>query len=225
MKFNKTKIIATIGPATYSKIILDQMVAEGVNVCRLNFSHGSYEEYDKVIKNIREIGKKRNMNIAILADLQGPKLRIGEVDSGSVELKTGDSINITVKPSMCNSKRLHINYADLSKELKIGDPILINDGKVKLRVTSFYREEVNTKIEQGGILTSKKGVNLPNTDLSLPSITEKDMDDLNYALQNRIEWIALSFVRFGVYRTEIEQNWRSVYRPEHLQELHPSRAL
>ena len=195
MKFNKTKIIATIGPATYSKEVLDELVSEGTNVCRLNFSHGSYEEYDQVIRAIRDISKEKNINIGILADLQGPKLRIGEIEGGSIDLKEGERIIITSKELKGSNKKLYVNYPNLSSELKENDPILINDGKIRLRVQETHPEEVTAIIEQGGELTSKKGVNLPNTGLSLPSLTEKDLNDLDFALKNQIEWIALSFVR------------------------------
>ena len=195
MNFNKTKIIATIGPATYSRDVLDTLVSEGVNVCRLNFSHGSHDEYGQVIKDIREISKLKNINIGILADLQGPKLRIGEIEGGKIQLNNGEQVIITPKEVKGNSNKLYINYPNLANEVQVKDKILINDGKIRLIVKEINNQEIIALIEQGGELTSKKGVNLPNTGLSLPSLTEKDLNDLDFALKNKIEWIALSFVR------------------------------
>ena len=192
---NKTKIIATVGPATYSRQVLVSMIREGVNVVRINFSHGTYEEYSGVIQSIREINLEEGYHTAILADLQGPKLRIGEMEEGA-ELIEGNNVVITNKEVVGTKDKLYVNYDLIAKDLNPGDKVLINDGKVSLKVVSSNNEdEVTATVVQGGLLTSKKGVNLPDTGVSLPSLTEKDLKDLNFALKHELEWIALSFVR------------------------------
>ena len=192
---NKTKIIATVGPATYSRQVLVSMIREGVNVVRINFSHGTYDEYKSVIQNIREINLEEGYHTAILADLQGPKLRIGEMEEDT-ELIEGTSVVITNKEVVGTKERLYVNYDLIARDLSPGDKVLINDGKVSLKVVSSNKQdEVVTNVVQGGLLTSKKGVNLPDTGVSLPSLTEKDLNDLKFALEHELEWIALSFVR------------------------------
>ncbi len=195
-KFSKTKIVATIGPASSSKEVLEQMMKAGVDVCRVNFSHGSYDIVKEVITNIRELNKKNKTNISILADLQGPKLRIGEVENGAVQIIEGNEIIITTEKCIGNSERVYITYQTFPKDVAVGDNVLIDDGKLLLRVLSTNgKDEVKARIIYGGTLSSKKGVNLPNTKISLPCLTEKDLKDLDFALENDIEWIGLSFVR------------------------------
>lgn len=192
---NKTKIIATVGPSTYARQVLVSMIREGVNVVRINFSHGTYDEYSGVIQSIREINLEEGYHTAILADLQGPKLRIGEMEEGA-ELIEGNNVVITNKEVVGTKDKLYVNYDLIAKDLNPGDKVLINDGKISLKVVSSNNEdEVTATIVQGGLLTSKKGVNLPDTGVSLPSLTEKDLQDLNFALEHELEWIALSFVR------------------------------
>ncbi len=194
--YNKTKIIATIGPASSSSEILEEMIRAGVDVFRLNFSHGAYEDHKKVIENIREINKRIHQHTAILVDLQGPKLRIGMVEKDFLILETAKEIILTTNECLGTVSKLYINYHQLPSDVAIGDFILIDDGKIKLRVTETnYKDEVKAIVENGGNLSSRKGVNLPNTKISLPSLTEKDLSDLQFALKMNVDWIGLSFVR------------------------------
>ncbi len=193
---SKTKIVATIGPASSSKEVILKMAEAGLDVCRLNFSHGSHEDHLKVINIIHEINKENKMHLAILADLQGPKIRIGEVENNGVELKDGDELIFTTTPGIGNNKKVYITYPQFPKDVTSGEKILVDDGKIILTViNSNKKDEVLTKVVHGGILCSKKGVNLPNTKVSIPCLTEKDLNDLDFILQNRIQWVGLSFVR------------------------------
>ena len=194
--FNKTKIIATVGPASSSEAMLRQMIEAGVNIFRVNFSHGTYDEIHAIITAIRNLNRRMNVNIGILADLQGPKIRIGKVKNNSVHLVEGKNILFTGKECIGDASRLYITYRHFPADVTPGEKILINDGKFLLEVISTNRkDEVKAKILQGGVLTSNKGVNLPNTRISLPCLTEKDLRDLEFALENNVEWIGLSFVR------------------------------
>src|SRR6185312_1230910 len=162
----------------------------------INFSHGNYDTVKKVIKNVRELNIELGTYVGVLADLQGPKLRIGEVKDGGVEIVTGRPITITTKPCISDDKRVYITYPQFPKDVAVGDNVLIADGKLMLRVTGTNRkDEVKAIVIHGGMLNSKKGVNLPNTRISLPCLTEKDIKDLKFALEQGIEWIGLSFVR------------------------------
>lgn len=197
LKIKKTKIVATMGPAsTSSKEVLRQMILEGVDVCRLNFSHGSHEDHLRTIEMIRAINKEESLNVAILADLQGPKIRIGEVEGNGVELVDGEKLIITTQKCMGTSEKVFLTYQEFPKDVTIGDVVLMDDGKLQLEVISTNRkDEVITRIIHGGTLRSKKGVNLPDTAISLPCITEKDAEDLDFALSHKVDWIGLSFVR------------------------------
>jgi pyruvate kinase len=193
---SQTKIIATIGPACSSKEILKEMFKAGINVCRLNFSHGTHEEHAQVIKTINELNLELESNVAILADLQGPKLRIGEVENNKVLLTNGETIEFTNKECPGTKQMVYLDYADFAKDVNIGDVILIDDGKIKLEVEKTNKKDlVTAKIIYGGILSSRKGVNLPDTKISLPSLTKKDIRDVQFALDMDVDWIALSFVR------------------------------
>ncbi|MBN2519347.1 MAG: pyruvate kinase, partial [Bacteroidales bacterium] len=193
---SKTKIIATLGPASSSKNVLRDMFKYGVDVCRLNFSHGSYNDHFKTINTIRELNKELDLNVAILVDLQGPKLRIGEVENNGVELVNGNKLIFTNKKCLGNNKKVYMSYERFPKDVKKGNSILIDDGKLKLEVLETDgTETVKAKIISGGILSSKKGVNLPHTKISLPSLTEKDKEDTVFALKQNVDWLALSFVR------------------------------
>lgn len=196
IKHNRTKIIATVGPASAPEKILERMIKAGVDIFRINFSHGSYADVKQIILSIRKLNKKHKTSIGILADLQGPKIRIGKVKGNSVLLKEGKTISFTTKEYMGDESMLYINYQHFPSDVSIGDHILINDGKFLLKVESTNGKNlVKAKIIQGGELTSNKGVNLPNTKISLPCLTEKDHQDLKFALDNDVEWIGLSFVR------------------------------
>jgi pyruvate kinase len=192
----KTKIVATLGPASSDKEILRQMFQAGVNVCRLNFSHGSYEDHSAVIKTIRELNDETGCNVAILADLQGPKIRTNEMENNGVELINGTEVTIVTDKIIGTAQRFSINYPKLPQDVKAGERILLDDGKLALEVVSTDgKKEFIAKVINGGILSSKKGVNFPNTSISMPSLTEKDLEDLNFALEKNVDWIGLSFVR------------------------------
>jgi len=191
-----TKVIATIGPASTSREVLRELFAAGINVCRLNFSHGTHENHLQVINAIHELNREMNTNVTILADLQGPKLRIGMVENTSVELLDGQMIDLVTSECLCTAERLYINLPEFAHDVKPGETVLIDDGKVKLEIIDTdYKSKVTAKVIYGGIITSKKGFNLPDTKLSLPSLTEKDYIDAEFALEQNIDWIALSFVR------------------------------
>jgi pyruvate kinase len=194
--FNKTKIVATIGPATESKEMLKKLIMAGVDVCRINSSHGSHEDHIKVIKNIREINEEFNSDICILQDLQGPKLRIGLMENDGVEIEAGNKIILTSNEIIGNAEKICIRYVDLANDVKPGEFILIDDGKIEIKIEKIINStDVEASIVTGGLLKSKKGFNLPHTDVSFPSLTEKDLIDLKFGLENDIEWIGLSFVR------------------------------
>ncbi|MCX6295020.1 MAG: pyruvate kinase, partial [Bacteroidetes bacterium] len=192
----RTKIVATLGPASSSAEVIEEMVKAGADVCRINFSHGSYDVVLDQIKSIRAINKKLGTHTAILADLQGPKLRIGLVENNGVELVAGKEIIISTTECVGSAERVYITYPQFPKDVKAGENILIDDGKLLLTVVSTNgKDEVVAVVSHGGILSSKKGVNLPNTKISLPCLTEKDLKDLDFALAQRVDWVGLSFVR------------------------------
>ncbi|MBN2683574.1 MAG: pyruvate kinase [Bacteroidales bacterium] len=193
---SQTKIIATMGPACASKEVLSQMIHEGIDVCRLNFSHGSHEAHLEMINLINELNAELNTNVAILADLQGPKIRIGDVENNGVQLIDGNEILIVNEKCLGTAEKVYLSYPNFSSDVSIGDFILIDDGKLKLEVIDTNKvNTVRAKVVHGGILSSKKGVNLPNTKISLPSLTEKDLADAEFALEHDVDFIALSFVR------------------------------
>ncbi|MCB0476586.1 MAG: pyruvate kinase [Crocinitomicaceae bacterium] len=192
----RTKIVATLGPASSSKEVLKGMIQAGANIFRLNFSHGAHEEHEKVVQTIKELNEELNTHVGILADLQGPKIRIGEVENNGVELNPGDIITITTEQVIGTKEKLYLNYESFPEDVQVGETILLDDGKLTFEIIATDRKkEVKCKVLYGGILSSKKGVNLPNTKISLPCLTEKDLKDLNFALKMDVDWIGLSFVR------------------------------
>ena len=191
----KTKIVATLGPATSSKEVLYKLAKEGVNVFRINFSHADYDDVKIRIQQIREINKESEFNIAILGDLQGPKLRVGVMEE-DVILEDGDTFKFTTEQCVGTKEKAFMTYQRFPKDVKVGEHILVDDGKLMFEVISSDKEtEVVVKVIVGGALKSKKGVNLPNTAISLPALTEKDMADAVFAIEQKVDWIALSFVR------------------------------
>ena len=191
----KTKILATLGPATNTKAILSELVEAGVNVFRVNFSHADYENVRARIKDIREINEEKGLNVAVLGDLQGPKLRVGVMKEGIV-LNSGDTFIFTTDECEGTSEKAFMTYQRFPKDVKAGERILVDDGKLEFEVVATNKKnEVTTRVIVGGVLSSKKGVNLPNTAISLPALTDKDMKDAVFALEQKVDWIALSFVR------------------------------
>lgn len=192
----KTKIVATLGPASSSKEIIKRMMEEGMNVCRLNSSHGSHEDHKKSIDLIRELNDETGLNVAILMDLQGPKIRTYEMENNGVMMENDSIVTIVTEKIVGNAEKFGISYAHMPRDVQPGERILLDDGKLIMEIVSTDgASEIKAKVIHGGILSSKKGVNLPNTRISLPSLTEKDKEDLEFALDNEVDWIGLSFVR------------------------------
>ncbi len=204
---NRTKTIATIGPSSRDKQMMLDLIRAGVNVFRLNFSHGTHADHQEVFDRIHQINEENNLNIGILVDLQGPKIRIGMVEDGKVILEKGKVVDITTIESNTTADKLFISYAELATDAAVGDSILIDDGKLELIVTetSPITNSLKAKVINGGELSSKKGVNLPDTSLSVPSLTEKDLRDLEFALKNDPSWVALSFVRSAAEIYELKR--------------------
>ena len=193
--YKKTKIVATLGPATDSKEILTNLALEGVNVFRINFSHADYDNVRKTVKTIREINEENGFNVAILADLQGPKLRVGVMEDGVI-LEDGASFTFTTEKCIGTKEKAFMTYQRFPKDVKVGEQIMVDDGKLLFEVVSTDKDkEVVVNVIVGGPLNSKKGVNLPNTAISLPALTEKDKEDAVFALGLNVDWMALSFVR------------------------------
>ncbi|CAI8239388.1 MAG TPA: pyruvate kinase [Flavobacteriaceae bacterium] len=193
----KTKIVATLGPASSSPEVMEEMILNGVDVFRINFSHADYEGVEKQIKTIRNLNTKLNANVSILADLQGPKLRVGIIEEGVV-VEEGDEVRfITDVPFVGNREKAYMTYKNFPNDVKQGERILLDDGKLIFEVVRTEAKEVVAKVIQGGPFKSKKGVNLPNTKISLPALTEKDIQDAKFAINQEVDWIALSFVRNG----------------------------
>ena len=193
---HRTKIVATVGPScdTYEKLL--ELVRTGVNVFRLNFSHGNHENKAKIIEHIRLINKTEPFNIAIIGDLQGPKLRVGEIENGSLEIKEGDIITFTNEKVLGTKEKIYVSYPNLHSDVHIGNIIMIDDGKLEVKVTGIEKNnDVTVKVILGGIISSKKGINLPDTKISLPALTEKDLEDLDFIIKQELDWVALSFVR------------------------------
>ncbi len=206
----KTKIIATIGPScsTYEEIL--KLVQNGVNVFRLNFSHGLHSEKKEIIDIILKINSEFPFNIAILADLQGPKLRVGEIENNSMMLVEGETITFTNTKRVGNKEGIYMSYPNFHEDVKVGERIMIDDGKLEVEVIAINEQlkTVEAKVTNGGKLSSKKGVNLPDTDVRMPSLTEKDIEDIDFIITQPIDWVALSFVR----KVEDVTNLREVLR-------------
>ena len=192
----KTKIVATLGPSSSKPKIIEKMILEGVNVFRINFSHADYDLVKEKIKTIRSIDKKLNTSSSILGDLQGPKIRLGKIEENCKILSGQEYEFYTDKEFIGNNNKGYINYNDFAKDLSKNEKILIDDGKLIFKVLSSNKKShVRAKVIQGGVLKSNKGVNLPNTKLSLPALTKKDINDAKFIFENNFDWIALSFVR------------------------------
>lgn len=191
----KTKIVATLGPASSSPEVMEQMIQSGVDVFRINFSHADYEDVTQRIQMIRSLNEKLNTNTSILADLQGPKLRVGEMEKGT-EVQEGDEVRfLTDAPFVGNKEKAYMTYKNFPNDVNAGERILLDDGKLIFEVVRTEASEVVARVIQGGPFKSKKGVNLPNTDISLPALTAKDIEDAKFAISQDVDWLALSFVR------------------------------
>ena len=194
--FHRTKIVATVGPSsdTYEKLL--ELTKAGVNVFRLNFSHGAHEDKLKIINYIRQINLTEPYNICILGDLQGPKLRVGDIEGGSMVLTPGDILTFTNEKCVGTKEKIYVSYPNLAGDVEVGNKILIDDGKIEVKVVEITKgNDVKVEVTMPGILLPKKGVNLPDTKISLPALTPKDLADLDFMIEHKVDWIALSFVR------------------------------
>lgn len=226
---NRTKIIATLGPASAPEEVMKQMIRAGVNVFRINASYGDHNMQRSLIKKVRLLNKQLHTNVAVLYDLQGPKIRIGEVLNNGVILEEGQEVILTAKERISDNKQIYIRYESLLKDVVPGDTVLIDDGKLELTVLKKKSDHLIAKVIHGGMLSSRKGVNLPYTKISLPSLTEKDESDLAFALKMEVEWLGLSFVRKAediIHLKNIIKNHKSetrviakIEKPEALREI------
>lgn len=191
----KTKIVATVGPACSSPENLLELVKKGVDVFRLNFSHGSHEDHLQVINRLNDIMETYDVPIGILADLQGPKIRVGEIEGGKLELIKGDILTFVNTPCVGTREQIYLSYQNFSEDVKVGEKVLVDDGKLVLEVTEIVGKTVRLKVLHGTNIASNKGVNLPDTKVSMPCLTKKDLRDLKFILTQPVNWIALSFVR------------------------------
>ena len=196
MKFKKTKIIATLGPASSSKEMIKKLIKSGVDVLRVNFSHATHDEVERIVDDVNDLRKELGSNVTLLGDLQGPKIRIGELEN-DIELKKNQSLSICSNLSDSNGiDKIFISYPSFAKDVKPGENILVDDGKLIFKVISTNKKDtVDIKVVQEGVLKPRKGINLPNTKISQPALTEKDIDDAKFAVKKSFDWIALSFVR------------------------------
>tara|TARA_R100000935_G_scaffold13736_5_gene27685 strand:- start:111683 stop:113113 length:1431 start_codon:yes stop_codon:yes gene_type:complete len=204
-KQKRTKIVATLGPATSDKETLRAMIQEGVDVFRVNFSHANYDDVKERIQMIRSLGEEMDTTTAILGDLQGPKLRVGMMKE-EVVVQPGDTIKFcTGKEFEGTAKKVYMNYDNFPKDVNVGERILLDDGKLMFEVLETNKKnEVKAAVIQGGPLRSRKGVNLPNTNISLPALTTKDKEDAIFAISQQVDWIALSFVRHAEDLKELQ---------------------
>ena len=194
---HNTKIVATLGPASSSLEALEALIKEGVAIFRLNFSHGTHADHKTSIDRILSLNEKLGTHVGILADLQGPKLRIGQIENNALVLKEGDIITITNEECIGTMEKIYMSYDSFADDLKVGEMVLVDDGKLQFEVVEVHPDKdiVKLKCLFGGILSSNKGVNLPDTEVKLPSLTEKDLEDLDFIVTQPVNWIALSFVR------------------------------
>jgi len=191
----RTKIVCTIGPSCDTEKGIENLLLHGMNVARLNFSHGTHEDHAQVIKHIRKVAKVNKYSIPVLMDLQGPKIRVGTMKNGGQVLKTGSIITITGESLEGTSKIIPIDYSNLVKEAEVGNKILLDDGLLEFKITAKSEKELKAEVVVGGLLKSRKGVNLPNVKISIPALTEKDLKDLEFGIKQDVDIIALSFVR------------------------------
>jgi pyruvate kinase len=192
----RTKIVATIGPASNTYETMLALARAGVNVFRLNFSHGTHEDKLLIIEYIRRMNKEEPYNISILADLQGPKLRVGEIENNGIEVNPGDILTFTNEKCVGTLEKIYVSYPNLAGDVRAGNIIMIDDGKIEVVVTEITKtKDVKVRVTIGGVLSSKKGINLPDTKISLPALTEKDLADLEFIIEQECDWVALSFVR------------------------------
>lgn len=191
----KTKIVATIGPSSESKDTLRDMAKAGANVIRLNFSHGDFDEHEKKVKRWREVAEEQEQHLGIMQDLSGPEIRTGDFSGKKVKLEEGDEFVLTTEEVEGSASEVYVDYEQLPEDVEVGDEILISDGKLQLSVTEIGETNVKTTVDAGGAITDKRGINLPETELSMNALTEKDKEDISFGAQHNVDFVALSFVR------------------------------
>ncbi len=193
--FDSTKIICTLGPASADERIIEQLARNGMSVARLNFSHGTHDFHRQLIARVRKVSRKLDHPIAILQDLSGPKIRVGRITDGAVRIETGATQKVVGHDVMGNAQIISASPANLIPDLQPGDLVFVDDGLIRLEVLKSGHHEIEARIIKGGLLKEHKGINLPQATLSLPSLTKKDIEDLDFGLKHRVDWVALSFVR------------------------------
>ena len=213
MSSRRTKIIATIGPASSDPAVLARMIRGGMDVARLNFSHGTYRDHSRAIRHIRALSKRIGKHVGLLLDLQGPRLRVGELDGGVVQLRAGADVTLTNRGGKGNARRIPIVYSGLMHDVKVGDRVLIADGLVELRVVGKGKDGLRCRVVTGGEIADHKGVNFPGVRLSAPSMTTKDRADLAFGLSIGVDYVALSFVRRGEDIIGLRRLLRRAQRP------------
>ncbi|TYP92772.1 pyruvate kinase [Fodinibius salinus] len=191
----RTKIVCTLGPSSNSEQKIDQLVRNGMDIARLNFSHGTYEKHEEVISNLRTVADRYDVSLPILADLQGPKIRVGEIKDGACEISMGDYITLTTKDVVGTAQKVPVDYNGLIDDAVEGNKILIDDGLLELKIVKKNSDSLTAQVMVGGTLKSRKGLNLPKVDLSMASLTDKDIDDLEFAVSKGVDYIGMSFVR------------------------------
>ncbi|HTL37177.1 MAG TPA: pyruvate kinase, partial [Kofleriaceae bacterium] len=192
----RAKIVCTLGPASATPERVGELIDAGMNVARLNFSHGSHEDHAKMLQVVRSEADRRGKAVAVLLDLQGPKIRVGKFKDGQITLKAGDALTITTDTSVIgDEKRVSTTYQQLPLDVKPGDQLLLDDGYLSLAVTDVEPKEVKTVVVTGGVLKNNKGINLPGVEVSAPALSEKDRTDIGFALRYGVDYVALSFVR------------------------------
>ncbi|UCF42131.1 MAG: pyruvate kinase, partial [Gemmatimonadota bacterium] len=191
---NKTKIVCTIGPASESPEIMEHMIRAGMNIARLNFSHGDFPSHKKVIENLRASSRAIGQRVAIMADLPGPKMRIGQLAQEPIELRSGDSFTLTTEDIVGDSRRVSVSFARLAEAVKPGDTLFLNDGFIQLKAEKVEGNDVECKVAVGGELRSRKGLNLPGIDLGISAFTDRDHQCLEFAMEQRVDAVSQSFV-------------------------------
>jgi pyruvate kinase len=203
----RTKIIATLGPASRTKEMMWKLHLAGANIFRMNFSHGDHSDHMSAITWVRELNEEHGNSITLLQDLQGPKIRVNQVEGGDkgFAIKSGDTIQIESGDFVGNAQKISTTYKTIARDVKVGDPVLIDDGNLELKVVSTDGTTVTCEVIFGGMLKSRKGINLPSTAISEPSLTEKDLIDLEFGIKHDVDWIALSFVRTAADIIDIKE--------------------
>ena len=191
----RTKIVCTLGPATDDVEIMKELIRNGLDAARVNFSHGTYETHGEIIKKLKQAREELNAPIPLILDTKGPEIRIKTFENDKIRLEQGDKFTLTTEDVPGTQERVSVTYADLPKDLQRGSRVLIDDGLVELRVESITGSEVHCEVVTGGDISSRKGVNLPGVQVNLPSLTEKDISDLKFGIENEFDYVAASFIR------------------------------